>query len=689
MTKVFDDIKKGLIEAIQLTKKDKMKDKNNKLQEELESIGMINNVDKLDIEDGIRGSAQMALSTALKDSQKHRAAAKEMNDKQEAEARKTLSREISNEEHPEPLDYLKPNSQIELKESLFESIEDTEDKVFKVTYKESPEIFSSVMIKASDEDEAKEKLSIKKPGKIIVGVEIMSDEAVKDMTSRGMSLMEDVNSSDDVDDKDEEEILADKSVIRYPNGMEVTDIDLDKALDYQYGTDRDKDNSEYTDDEKQKAVTYWMKKTDPSPYDVSKVEESATLKDSKYHQIDMTDPWGGTRSLIVKAFSFEEAKKKAEKFKPEWKFRAGYEASKDDVDSAKIRGLYVDSVDDTEEDDIKYGYKESLKEACRRGNSMNEGAMKEIDLEESSEKLDWDSTIKVLKQHLSKIPRGAMSRANIRDVLVAYCNYSSKEANDFVAKLGVSGVRNLIDESLSKEKVEPLEESAEPVTEDMSDGWDEELISDIDGADVLEDIEGLIYEIRNTVRGYQSGAHTYKELGEYISDLASSLSYFAEGVSRLTESKDNNFKNTTSKEMSLMEDTTEVSYTADSEDVADKEIPADGKECIEEIPATVEEGQPSPELVLNGIANELSALIKDEWEAIEGYKSTIVNLQSIGGYDEIVSVLEEIAGEEYVHVGQLQRLSEIVAPQADKIADGQEEAEKQLAGEDGHSEGEL
>ena len=36
-----------------------------------------------------------------------------------------------------------------------------------------------------------------------------------------------------------------------------------------------------------------------------------SIKDSEYHQIDMTDPWGGTRSLIVKAFSFEEAKKKA------------------------------------------------------------------------------------------------------------------------------------------------------------------------------------------------------------------------------------------------------------------------------------------------------------------------------------------------------------------------------------------
>ena len=148
---------------------------------------------------------------------------------------------------------------------------------------------------------------------------------------------------------------------------------------------------------------------------------------------------------------------------------------------------------------------------------------------------------------------------------------------------------------------------------------------------------------------------------------------------------DDDVKDMTSRGMSLMEDTTEISYTADSEDVADKELLVDEEGCMQEDSA-VEEEQPSTECVLNGIASELSALIKDEWEAIEGYKSTIINLQSIGGYDEIVSVLEEIAGEEYVHVGQLQRLSEIVAPQANKIADGEEEAEKQLAGEDGHSE---
>ena len=216
------------------------------------------------------------------------------------------------------------------------------------------------------------------------------------------------------------ECKIEESVIRYPNGMEVTDIDLDKALDYQYGTDRDKDNSKYTDDEKQKAVTYWIKKTDTSPYD------------------DSTD-----------------------------------------------------------------------------------------DLEESSEKLDWDSTIKVLKQHLSKIPKGAMSRANIRDVLVAYCNYSSKEANDFVAKLGVSGVRNLIDESLSKEEVEiddnPLEEA---VVKDIDVGLHEDpeyrkkLVSNIEA--LRSEIDFLTNQAPREIR--RGGAFdSQEEIDDAIKDTQREL----------------------------------------------------------------------------------------------------------------------------------------------------------------------
>lgn len=52
--------------------------------------------------------------------------------------------------------------------------------------------------------------------------------------------------------------------VYYPNGVECKDnsVDMDKALDYQYGTDRDKDNSKYTAEEKQRALNYWIWKAD-------------------------------------------------------------------------------------------------------------------------------------------------------------------------------------------------------------------------------------------------------------------------------------------------------------------------------------------------------------------------------------------------------------------------------------------
>ena len=52
--------------------------------------------------------------------------------------------------------------------------------------------------------------------------------------------------------------------VYYPKGVECRDdsVDMDKALDYQYGTDRDKDNSTYTAEEKQRALNYWIEKTD-------------------------------------------------------------------------------------------------------------------------------------------------------------------------------------------------------------------------------------------------------------------------------------------------------------------------------------------------------------------------------------------------------------------------------------------
>ena len=111
------------------------------------------------------------------------------------------------------------------------------------------------------------------------------------------------------------------------------------------------------------------------------------------------------------------------------------------------------------------------------------------------------------------------------------------------------------------------------------------------------------------------------------------------------------------------------------------------KNPIEDISKAEEEH--FEDTVKTGLSHLLTDLIKDEWEAYEGYKSAIEMFKTEGVEVEIVNVLEEILGEELVHIGQLQKCLELVEPQAAEIPEGEKEAEKQLAGEEGHVDEEL
>lgn len=249
--------------------------KNKRLKEAIENVGMVNNIDGQNFEKDFVGTAPVSYADAVLRARKRKEACKKAYEDQVKVAREALKKEVSNEEHPEPLDKIRGNKErkMTLDEGLFESFDDEhlghgddvcpecgkdpcecnieeslypayvsyqgkkmrvqglrpngkyalsepkysglditnhpeylvdvskeeveqleeskEDaKVFRVTYKHSPVVFSSVMVKAANEDEAKQKLAIKEPGKDIVGVSVMSDAEVSDMTNRGMSLME-------------------------------------------------------------------------------------------------------------------------------------------------------------------------------------------------------------------------------------------------------------------------------------------------------------------------------------------------------------------------------------------------------------------------------------------------------------------------------------------------------------------
>lgn len=84
------------------------------------------------------------------------------------------------------------------------------------------------------------------------------------------------------------------------------------------------------------------------------------------------------------------------------------------------------------------------------------------------------------------------------------------------------------------------------------------------------------------------------------------------------------------------------------------------------------------ELMLPALINQL---VRDEWEAIEGYNSTIATLAEwdLEEAAKIKQVLEDIRDEEYLHVGQLEScLSVLTTDPTEDIEDGSEEGLQQL-----------
>lgn len=63
---------------------------------------------------------------------------------------------------------------------------------------------------------------------------------------------------------------------------------------------------------------------------------------------------------------------------------------------------------------------------------------------------------------------------------------------------------------------------------DEMDGWSEEVRDCLE--DVFSDLERLMYEVRNCVRGCYTNANTNEELAEYVQSLADELGSVADDL---------------------------------------------------------------------------------------------------------------------------------------------------------------
>ena len=82
------------------------------------------------------------------------------------------------------------------------------------------------------------------------------------------------------------------------------------------------------------------------------------------------------------------------------------------------------------------------------------------------------------------------------------------------------------------------------------------------------------------------------------------------------------------------------------------------------------------------ISNMISSLIKGEWDAVELYNSTLVTLSSPNDFAnnlnsniaDVKQVIEDIIKEEYIHIGQLEKLLQSKDANSAHIEDGKLEA---------------
>lgn len=104
------------------------------------------------------------------------------------------------------------------------------------------------------------------------------------------------------------------------------------------------------------------------------------------------------------------------------------------------------------------------------------------------------------------------------------------------------------------------------------------------------------------------------------------------------------------------------------------------KEDIEETP-NEEIINPTPENIDDeGLTSLLNSLIKDEYDTIDAYNSTILAAKDLGRND-IVDILTTIAHDENTHVGNLLVATKLINPQTQAIDKGEQQALNTLEGD--------
>ena len=277
--------------------------------------------------------------------------------------------------------------------------------------------------------------------------------------------------------------------------------------------------------------------------------------------------------------------------------------------------------------------------------------------------------------------RGAYTKAKTLDQLSDYIQDLADELSDVAARIEAGDFG--LDENLKKNLTEALEDQYEDLYDqiycNLTMSGSPTISSVVKGVYPPDRI-GVDYTSKPGKYGIVVTADKPEKLDK-ARKVAELFSYNLEkaGRSGELETKHSSF-NKTIRTKDGEEEVKRYQFTIfvpeDAEVIKfDKPIKEDlegEKEELEAIPDT----PTTPDEF--GAASLINALIQDEWQAIQGYNDAIATLSTTDIDTDIINVFKDIANEENIHVGQLQKALEMVSPNVSSISEGEQEGAEQL-----------
>ena len=277
--------------------------------------------------------------------------------------------------------------------------------------------------------------------------------------------------------------------------------------------------------------------------------------------------------------------------------------------------------------------------------------------------------------------RGAYTKAKTLDQLSDYIQDLADELSDVAARIEAGDFG--LDENLKKNLTEALEDQYEDLYDqiycNLTMSGSPTISSVIKGVYPPDKI-GVDYTSKPGKYGIVVTADKPEKLDK-ARKVAELFSYNLEkaGRSGELETKHSSF-NKTIRTKDGEEEVKRYQFTIfvpeDAEVIKfDKPIKEDlegEKEELEAVPDT----PTTPDEF--GAASLINALIQDEWQAIQGYNDAIATLSTTDIDTDIINVFKDIANEENIHIGQLQKALEMVSPNVSSIGEGEQEGAEQL-----------